>query len=98
MSWRGSPDSCTFRKLVTPWFESVTVLIASIYNCGMTGFSRGQGVLLHIGLHQLGTSTNPNRCFIDYNSRVHRPPRAAELICFRTLAMAYIPLNCLQQC
>jgi len=29
----------------------------------MAGFSRGQGVPLHRGLHQL--STNHNTCFID---------------------------------
>ena len=46
---------------------------------GMAGFSRGQGVPLHRGLHQLGASTNPNKCFIDY-SRVHRPPSAASFI------------------
>jgi len=27
----------------------------------MTGFSRGQGVPLHRGLHQLGASTNSNK-------------------------------------
>jgi len=27
----------------------------------MAGFSRGQGVPLHWGLHQLGASTNPNK-------------------------------------
>ncbi len=65
----------------------------------MAGFIRGQGVPLHRGLHQLVVSTNPNKCFIEINySRVHRPPSAAELICFRTfcfrtLAMAYIPLQ-----
>src|SRR6218665_3297094 len=32
-----------------------------IYNWGMTGFSRGQGVPLHWGLHQLGASTNSNK-------------------------------------
>jgi len=31
----------------------------------MVGFSRGQGVPLHRGLHQPGSSTNPNKCFID---------------------------------
>jgi len=28
----------------------------------MAGFSRGQGVPLHMGLHQLGAYTNPNKC------------------------------------
>ena len=55
----------------------------------MTGFSRGQGVPLHRGLHLLVANTNPNK--INY-SRVHRPPSAAELICFRALAVAYTPL------
>jgi len=31
----------------------------------MAGFNRGQGVPLHRGLHPLGASTNPNKCFID---------------------------------
>jgi len=56
----------------------------------MTGFSRGQGVPLHRGLHQLGANTNSNE--INY-SRVHKPPSAAELICFKALAMAYILYN-----
>src|SRR6218665_1046959 len=33
-----------------------------IYNYVMAGFSRGQGVPLHRSLHQLGASTNPNKC------------------------------------
>jgi len=31
----------------------------------MVGFSRGQGVSLHRGLHQLGATTNHNKCFVD---------------------------------
>jgi len=31
----------------------------------MAGFSRGQGVPLHRGLHQLGASNNHTKCFID---------------------------------
>jgi len=55
----------------------------------MAGVSRGQGVPLHRSLHQLGASTNPNKCSIDINcSRVHRPLSAAELICSKSLAMA----------
>src|SRR6218665_3611087 len=44
--------------------ENQNVSINLIYNCVMAGFrpSRGQGVPLHRGLHQLGASTNPNRC------------------------------------
>src|SRR6218665_3032092 len=38
------------------------VNISLIYNCVTVGFSRGQGVPLHVSLHQLGASTNPNRC------------------------------------
>ena len=52
----------------------------------MAGFSRDQGVPLHKGLHQLGASTNSS-IKINY-SLVHRPPSAAELICFRKLAVA----------
>src|SRR6218665_894492 len=62
----------------------------------MSGFSLGQGVPLHRGLHQLGASTNSNQMLyrlIRAYSRVHRPPSAAEFICFRTLAVAYIPLQ-----
>src|SRR6218665_4018396 len=34
------------------------------------------------------------KCFVDYYySRVHRHPSAAELICFRTLLVAYTPLQ-----
>jgi len=31
----------------------------------MAGFSCGQGVSLHRGIHQLGASTNSNKCIID---------------------------------
>ena len=31
---------------------------------GMAGFSRGQGVPLHRGLHQLVASTNPNKLML----------------------------------
>jgi len=41
----------------------------------MDGFSCGQGVPLHRGLHMQGASTNLNKCFI-YYCRVHRPPIA----------------------
>jgi len=72
-----------------------------MYNSGVTGFSRGQGVPLHYCIHQLGASTNSNKCFLDYYyGRMHRPPIAAEWICIRMLAMAhnvgpqlYIPLQ-----
>jgi len=59
----------------------------------MTGFSRGQGVPLHRGLHQLGASTNSSNMLyrlITVACTLHRPPGAAELICFRMLAVAYI--------
>src|SRR6218665_469857 len=63
-------------------------------NWGMAGFSRGQNVPLHRGLHQLGASTNSNKILYRLiTSRVHRPPGAAELIDFRTLIVAYIPLQ-----
>src|SRR6218665_151018 len=42
--------------------EYQNVNINLIYNCVMAGFSRGQGVPLHSGLHQLGAYTNPNKC------------------------------------
>src|SRR6218665_3752649 len=54
----------------------------------MAGFSRGQGMPLHRCLYQLGHPSTPVICFINY-SRLHRPPSAAELICFRMLAVAY---------
>src|SRR6218665_2350222 len=38
------------------------VNINLIYNCVMAGFSHGQGVPLQMSLHQLGASTNPNKC------------------------------------
>src|SRR6218665_1179119 len=47
------------------------------YNWGMAGFSRGQGVPLHRGLHQLGVSTNSSNIL-------------NRLI---TVAYAYIPLQ-----
>ena len=64
----------------------------------MAGFSRGQGVPLHRGFHQLGAYTNSSNMLyrlITVACTVHRPPSAVELICFRTLAVAYayIPLQ-----
>jgi len=56
----------------------------------MAGLSRDQGVPLHRGLHQLGASTNSNKLLYRL-SRVHRPP--ASWFCFRTLAVAYSPLQ-----
>jgi len=49
----------------------------------MAGFSRGQGMPLHRGLHQLGASINSSN--MRYRLIV---ACAAELICFRTLAVA----------
>src|SRR6218665_2947343 len=51
---------------------------------------------MHRGLHQLGPSTNSNKMLyrlITVACTLHRPPSAAELICFRTLVVAYIPLQ-----
>jgi len=59
----------------------------------MAGFSRGQGVPLHRGHHQLRASTNFNKMLYRLQSHAHRTPKAAEFICFRTLAVAYIPLK-----
>jgi len=42
--------------------ENKNANINLIYNCVMTGFSRGEGVPLHRGHHQLGAYTNPNKC------------------------------------
>jgi len=55
----------------------------------MTGFSRGQGLPLHRGLHHLGASTNSNKML----PRLITVACAAELICFRALAVAYIHLQ-----
>src|SRR6218665_2559822 len=55
----------------------------------MAGFSRGQGLPLHRGLHHLGTSTNSNKML----PRLIAVACKAELICFRTLAVAYIHLQ-----
>src|SRR6218665_2023837 len=61
----------------------------------MTGFSRGQGLPLHRGsqlprgLHHLGASTNSNKML----SRLITFACTGELICFRTLAVAYIHLQ-----
>ena len=52
----------------------------------MAAFCRGQGELVG------PPPTAINVLEINY-SRVHWPPCAAELICFRTLAMAYLPLQ-----
>src|SRR6218665_2594261 len=54
----------------------------------MAGFSRSQGVPLHRVLQHPPL----NALYINY-SRLRWPPSAAELICSRTLAMAYIPLQ-----
>ena len=62
----------------------------------MTGFSRGQCVPLHRGLHQLRASTNSSNMLyrlITVACTLHRPPSATELICFRTMVVAYILLQ-----
>src|SRR6218665_475852 len=60
----------------------------------MAGFSRGQGVPLHRGLHQLGASTNSNKML--YRLIIVACTGllcAAELICVRTLAVSCIALQ-----
>src|SRR6218665_2831934 len=59
----------------------------------MTGFSRGQNVPLHRGLHQLGTSTNSNKMLYRLITVACTPPGEAELIGFRRLIVAFIPLQ-----
>src|SRR6218665_662293 len=60
----------------------------------MAGFSRGQGVPLHRGLHQLGASTNSNKMLCRLIKVACTGLLcAAELICFRTLAVSCIALQ-----
>jgi|SRR6218665_1665648 len=42
--------------------ENQNVNINLIYNFVIPGFSRGQGVPLHRGIHQRGVYTSPNKC------------------------------------
>jgi len=60
----------------------------------MAGFSCGQNVSLHKGLHQLGASTNSNKMLYRSITVVCTGLLgAAELIGFRTLIVAYTPLQ-----
>jgi len=57
----------------------------------MAGLNRGQSVPLHRCPHQLGDSTNPNKCFI-YSCTLHCTCILAQPS-FKTLAMAFIALQ-----
>src|SRR6218665_1616129 len=64
------------------------------YTWGMAGFSRGQNVPLHSVLHQLGASTNSNKMLYRLITVACTGLlSAAELICFRTLAVSCIALQ-----